>query len=120
MSWVGRYTYAEMDCERLVVDANQLRGVEIPGLYRGIFKGMFWTVDTPEPWDIVPISNHVLGVVTHAALYLGNGMVIQSFEDSGPVIIPLTREPWWSRIARYQGDPERRGYLRLRSKHLPV
>ena len=108
--WVGR-SHTEIDCEQLVVDAYKLRGVEFQGLYRAMFKGMFRTVFEPQPWDLIPVSNHRLNVITHVGLFLGDDQVIHSFEDSGVVVLPLTREPWFSRIAR--DATGRRGYLRL-------
>lgn len=115
--WAGR-SHKELDCEQLVIEAFRLRGIELPGLYRAMFKGMFFTAFELQPWDVVPVCNHRLHVMTHAGIYLGDGLVIHSFEDSGVVILPITREPWWSRIATEDtpdGSVGRRGYLRLRS-----
>lgn len=124
MSWVGR-SHAEMDCEQLIVEYHRLIGVHLTGLYAGLFKGLFRTVFDPEPGDVVPICNHRLGLVrgvelhafmTHGGVYCGDGRVLHSFEDSGVVNLPLTREPWFSRIARDKDG--RRGYLRLRLRTL--
>lgn len=116
-SWVGR-SHREMDCEQLVVEFHRLLGVEMGGLYAGLFKGLFRTVFDPLPGDVVPICNHRLYVMTHGAIYLGDQEVLHSFEDAGVVILPLTREPWFSRIACERlpnGSFGRRGFLRLRT-----
>jgi cell wall-associated NlpC family hydrolase len=109
-TWVGR-SHAAIDCEQLVIDAYKLRGIELPGLYRAMFKGMFRTVFDPAPWDLIPVANHRLNIITHVGLYLGNQQAAHSFEESGVVVLPLHREPWFSRIARdASGRP---GFLRL-------
>lgn len=113
--WVGR-SYAEMDCWELIRRAYRLREVVLPNHYHAaLSQGMFRTVFDPEPWDIVPISNHKLEIVNHVALYLGDGQIIHSIEDSNVCVQPLTREPWFSRIARERDGERRKGFLRLRA-----
>jgi len=113
-SWVGR-SYAEMRCWDVVLEAFRLRCVELPyGYAEALERRLFRTVSDPEPWDVVPICNHELAIVNHVALYIGENLIIQSCEESGVVITPLDREPFWSRIARRRGSGER-GYLRLRA-----
>jgi cell wall-associated NlpC family hydrolase len=130
--WVGK-SYAEMEalfprkggastvqwqagargCWNLVREAYRLSGVEIPEEYHAALDArMFRTVYEPQPWDLVPICNHVLPIVTHVALYLGDSMILHALEAHGVVAQPITREPWWSRIAR--DEKGRRGFLRLR------
>lgn len=131
--WVGK-TYAEMEalyprgrgaagwepgsgCWSLVRAAFALRGVDLPEAYylAVLDSRMFRTVFDPQPWDVVPISNHRLTIVTHVALYLGgpDSLIIHALEDAGVLAHPLHREPVYSRIAR---DEKRRlGFLRLRN-----
>lgn len=140
--WVGK-TYAEMDaiyprifqprrptapeqaaryaweagargCWSLVRAAFSLRGVEIPEEYHAALDArLFRTVFDPQPFDIVPICNHRLPIVTHVALVLPDSLILHALETYGVVAQPLTRDPWWSRIARDRDG--RRGYLRLRT-----
>jgi cell wall-associated NlpC family hydrolase len=115
--WVGK-NYEEMGtsmrgCWNLVRTAYALRGIGLPFDYHiTLDQQMFRTVFELQPWDIVPICNHRLPIVTHVALYLGDSTIIHAIEDSGVVAHPISREPWWSRIAR--DEKGRRGYLRLR------
>jgi cell wall-associated NlpC family hydrolase len=112
--WVGR-SYADLDCWELIVAANRLRDVHLPPSYHvALQQGLFRTVFEPEPWDLVPVSNHKLEITNHVMLYLGDGLVIHSVQDSNVVSHPITREPWWSRIARERGGERRRGYLRVK------
>jgi cell wall-associated NlpC family hydrolase len=113
--WVGR-SHADLDCWELVREAFRLRDVKLHASYHeALLNGMFRTVFEPEPWDLVPISNHRLEIVNHVALYLGDGQIIHSIEDAGVVLHPLTREPWFSRIARERAGDRRKGFLRLRA-----
>lgn len=115
LGWVGR-SYAEMDCWELIRRAYALRGVDLPqGYHAALSQGLFRTVFEPEPFDLIPISNHKLEIVNHVALYLGDGLMIHSVQDSNVVVQPLTREPWWSRIARERDGARRKGYLRIRA-----
>lgn len=128
--WVGK-TYEEMEalypsnhrsswassygCWALARAAYSLRGVDLPEQYHAALDSrMFRTVFEPEPLDLVPICNHRLPIVTHVMIYLGDSTVIHAIEDSGVVAHPLTREPWYSRIAR--DEQGRRGFLRLRNQ----
>ena len=132
--WVGK-SYDEMEalyprpanrswrsgmrgCWNLVRAAYALRGVELPEEYHAALDSrLFRTVFELQPFDLIPICNHRLPIVTHVALYLGESKIIHAIEDSGVVSHPITREPWHSRIAR---DEKRRlGYLRLRAPFLP-
>jgi cell wall-associated NlpC family hydrolase len=131
--WVGK-TYAEMEalcpraggaplvqwqagmrgCWNLVREAYALRGTPLPEEYHSALdQRLFRTVFDPAPWDIVPICNHKLPIVTHVALVLPESMILHALESHGVVAQPLTREPWWSRIAR--DEKRRRGFLRLRT-----
>lgn len=112
--WVGR-SYADLPCWQLVREAYRLRGIELPADYYASLDS-FRTVFEPEPWDLVVMCNHRLSIANHVGLYLGEGRLIHSVEDSNVVITPLEREPWWSRVARTRPTDEhpqgRRGYLR--------
>lgn len=129
--WVGK-TYEEMEalypsnrpervgwassfgCWALVRAAYALRGVNLPEQYHAALDArLFRTVHELEPWDIVPVCNHPLAIVTHVMLYLGDSTVIHAMEEVNVVAHPITREPWWTRIARDRQG--RRGYLRLRT-----
>lgn len=131
--WVGK-TYEEMEqlfprqrtgapsqwvagargCWNLVRAAYQLRGVVIPEEYHAALdQRLFRTVFEPQPFDVVPISLHRLPIVTHVGLFLGEGFMVHAIEESGVIGHPLSREPWWSRIAK--AEDGRRGYLRLRT-----
>ncbi len=151
LSWVGK-TYAEMDalyprefvprnatpgrrllwaagmrgCWNLVRAETRLRtGIELPEEYHlALDQRIYRTVFEPQPWDLVPICNHKLPIVTHVMIVLPGLNVIHAIEEAGPIAHPLTREPWWSRIGREVIDDGqtqtlgRRGYLRLREAHL--
>lgn len=136
-SWVGK-TYAEMAtlapdafsegrttenwergmraCWSIVRAAYALRGDSIPDQYHAALDArLFRTVKDPEPFDVVPLCLHKLPIVTHVGLYLGESLVIHALEEQGIVCHPITREPWWSHIARDKAG--NRGYLRLRQTH---
>jgi cell wall-associated NlpC family hydrolase len=117
--WVGK-TYEEMEalypsnhrngwassygCWALARAAEALRGNELPEQYHAALDArMFRTVFELQPWDLIPICNHRLPIVTHVMLYLGDSTVIHAIEDSGVVAHPISREKG------------RRGYLRLRT-----
>jgi hypothetical protein len=131
--WVGR-SYAEMEalfprtatgsslqweagmrgCWNLVRAAEALRGNETPEEYHAALDArMYRTVFEPEPWDLIPICNHRLQIVTHVTLVLPESLHIHALEDHGVVLQPITREPWWSRVARDENG--RRGFLRRRT-----
>lgn len=113
--WAGR-SHAELNCWSLIVAAYKLRDVRLPSTYHdALSAGMFRTVFEPEPWDLVPIANHRLEITNHVALYVGDGQIIHSIEEAGVISHPLTREPWWSRVARERDGARRKGYLRLRT-----
>jgi len=109
-SWVGR-SYANLRCWDLIVEAFALRDIKLEGDYFAALP-RFRTVFEPEPWDVVPVANHQLGIVNHVGLFLGDGEYIHSIEGAGVVIHPLTREPFYERIARARDG--RKGFLRLR------
>ena len=131
--WVGK-TYAEMEalfprrtgaptkqwqagmrgCWNLARASYALRGDELPEEYHAALDArMFRTVFEPAPWDLVPICNHRLSIVTHVALVLPHSLIIHALEEHNVVAHPVTREPWWSRVARDENG--RRGYLRRRT-----
>ncbi len=100
-------------CWNLIRAAESLRGNAIPEeYYAALDARMYRTVFEPQPWDIIPVCNHRLPIVTHVMLYLGESVVVHALEDPGVISGPITRDPWWSRIARDRSG--RRGYLRLR------
>jgi cell wall-associated NlpC family hydrolase len=130
--WVGK-SYADMEalfprhggapslqwqagmrgCWNLYRAAESLRGNAIPEEYHAALDArLFRTVYELQPWDLIPICNHRLSIVTHVALYFGASLMVHALEVYGVVSQPITREPWWSRIARDESG--RRGYLRLR------
>jgi hypothetical protein len=136
--WVGK-TYAEMEalfpraatatgvpwmagmrgCWNLVRAAEALRGNEAPEEYHAALDArMYRTVYELQPWDLIPICNHRLTIVTHVMLCIDESLAVHALEDTGVISGPVTREPWWSRIAREQ-LPDwsfgRRGFLRRRS-----
>jgi len=93
------------------MEAFALRGVKLPGDYFAALP-LFKTVLVAEAWDVIPIANHELGIVNHVGLCLGDDQYIHSVEGAGVVIHPISREPFFSRIAKTRGG--HKGFLRLR------
>lgn len=98
--------YAEMDCWHLVRLAYAAQGVTLPHDYFTAAETMFRTVRDGEekrPFDVVVIRNHPI-LTNHCGLYLGDGTVLHSMQDSGVVCQTLPR------IARVAG------FLRLHKR----
>lgn len=96
--------YSRMDCWRLVSFCFASQGVDLPTDYFTAAETRFRTLrpsEDPKPFDVVVIRNHPV-ITNHCGLYLGNGQVLHSMQDTGVVCQPLMR------IARVEG------FLRLK------
>lgn len=96
--------YEKLDCWRLVRLAYAAEGVALPDDYFSAAQTMFRTLrdtETRMAFDVVVIRNHQI-LTNHCGLYLGDGKVLHSMQDSGVVCQPIER------IARIVG------FLRLK------
>jgi cell wall-associated NlpC family hydrolase len=83
--------YARMNCWRVVQFAYNVQGVKLPDYWSAL--SLFRTLGPTEerqPFDVAVIRNHSI-VTNHVGLYLGDGQILHSMEDTGVVCQPLSR-----------------------------